>query len=47
MDTAADNSAPEYNLVPLRGIAISGAEAGSDDSYVYQGMPTEIQIPKW
>ena len=29
-----------YDAAPLRGINISGAEAGSTLDYAYQGMPT-------
>lgn len=36
----SDDTLQTYASAPLRGINLSGAEAGSDVSYAYQGMPS-------
>lgn len=39
MATNTTSTIPEYDNIPIRGINISGAEAGTDVSYAYMGMP--------
>src|SRR3990167_4043297 len=39
MATNTNTSIAEYDTIPIRGINISGAEAGTEVSYAYMGMP--------